>query len=44
MKNKLIDLAAKRQNALDRAEKAIQDGKNEDYTAAMAEEIGRAHV
>lgn len=37
MKNKLIDLAAKRQNALDRAEKAIQDGKNEDYTAAMAE-------
>lgn len=37
MKNKLIDLAAKRQNALDRAEKALQDGKNEDYTAAMAE-------
>lgn len=37
MKQKLIDLAAKRQNALGRAEKALQDGKHEDYTSAMEE-------
>lgn len=37
MKQKLIDLAAKRQNALDRAEKALQENKTEDYTSAMEE-------
>lgn len=37
MKNKLIDLAAKRHSALDRAERALQDNQNEDYTAAMEE-------
>lgn len=37
MKQKLIDLAARRDSALNRAEAALKDGKQEDYTSAMQE-------
>lgn len=37
MKNKLIDLAARREAALNRAETALRDNRQEDYTAAMEE-------
>lgn len=37
MRQKLIDLAAKREAALNRAEAALKDGKQEDYTSAMQE-------
>lgn len=37
LKQKLIDLAARRENALKRAETALADSKQEDYTSAMAE-------
>lgn len=37
MKNKLIDLAAQREAVLNRAQTALQDNRQEDYTSAMEE-------